>query len=219
MGHQINRSKLWRSDIDKIILAAMLVVFLGFTLFLAFNLEAGIIPDEPAHFVFSNHFASTWGIPQDSLETYARGWYIDQNPFLYYWINGRVVNLLTFLVPSLSTRSLLVALRIVNVGFALGTVLGCYFLAGEIFKNKYWRLLPVFLLINTLMFVFLSSGVNYDNLANLLSMAGFLFLVRVFNKKQYLEYSLLWMIMIGFITLYRIDRQTHVQNLQDLGRA
>ncbi|MCR9260255.1 MAG: MFS transporter [Pseudomonadaceae bacterium] len=28
-----------------------------------------------------------------------------------------------------------------------------------------------------------------------------------------------WMIMIGFITLYRIDRQTHVKNLQDLGRA
>jgi Na+/melibiose symporter-like transporter len=28
-----------------------------------------------------------------------------------------------------------------------------------------------------------------------------------------------WMIMIGFITLYRIDRKTHVDNLKELGRA
>ena len=53
------------------------------------------------------------------------------------------------------------------------------------------------------MFVFLSGGVNYDNLANALCMAGLFFEVRVFNGKNFLQNSLLWMIVISLGTLVK----------------
>lgn len=56
------------------------------------------------------------------------------------------------------------------------------------------------------MFVLLSGGVNYDNLANLLCMAGIYFLKRVFNRKEYISNSLSWMIFIclGCLVKYTI---------------
>lgn len=193
----------WKRNIDKILLIIMLAIFLCYAGYMAVNLEFGIIPDEPAHLAFSKHFATTWGIPEDTYETFRWGWYIQGNPFLYYWINGRVINLLTLLRPSINERDVQVGLRLVNVLYALGTSIFCYLLAGVVFQSKWWRLLPVFLLTNTLMFVFLSAGVNYDNLANLLSMAGLFFLVRVFNHKNFWTNSLAWMIMIALGALVK----------------
>ena len=50
---------------------------------------------------------------------------------------------------------------------------------------------------STLMFVFLSAGVSYDNLANLCATAAALFLIRVLKGKKILTNSLLWVIAIG----------------------
>jgi len=85
--------------------------------------------------------------------------------------------------------------------YAAGTVSFAYLLSKELIKRKWWRLLPVFLLTNTLMFVFLSGGINYDNLVNLLCTAGLYFLARVFNRKSFLPNSLAWMISIALGTL------------------
>lgn len=192
-----------KDKLDKAVLGLILGIFLAYSLFMAVNLQPGIIPDEPAHFIFSKHFASTLGIPDDTPETYRLGWYIERNPFLYYWLNGRIINLLTMLQPSITDRGMLVALRIVSSLYALGTLVFCYYLSGEFIRHKWWRLLPVFLLSNTLMFVFLAAGVNYDNLANLFSMAGLFYLLRVFNHKGFLNNSLAWMIFIGLGALVK----------------
>jgi hypothetical protein len=179
------------------VLIAILLIFLSFAILISLRLKPGIIPDEPAHVTFSKHYASTWGIPEDTYETYSWGWYIEQNPFLYYWINGRIINFFTLLSTEISNWEILVILRLVNVVYAAGTVVFCFLLSKEVIKNRWWQLLPSFLLTNTLMFVFLAGGVNYDNLANLLSMAGLYFLVRVFTRKEFLKNSLLWMILVG----------------------
>jgi hypothetical protein len=173
------------------------------SLFLALNLQTGIIPDEPAHFIFSKHFASTWGIPPDTPKTYSWGIYIEQNPFLYHWINGRIINAVNLFEPAASDWQLLVTLRLLNVLFSLGTVLFCFMLSRELIKDPWWQLVPIFLLTNTLMFVFLSGGVNYDNLANLFSSAGLLFFVRVFTRNNFIKNSLAWIIMIGLGTLVK----------------
>lgn len=195
--------KLWRAHNTSIILSLLLAIFLAYTIFLAMNLQAGIIPDEPAHIVFSQQYALTWSIPEDSAETYSLGWYIQGNPFLYYWINGRIINIIEFLRPNFTEWQFLISLRLINALWGLGTAIFCFLLSKEVIKNKWWQLLPVFLLTNTLMFVFLSGGVSYDNLANLLSMAAIYFFVKVLNKKKFVSNSLGWLICIFAATLVK----------------
>ena len=184
-------------------LVTILLIFLAYTGILAMNLQAAIIPDEPAHFIFSKHYSSTWGIPPDTYETYSWGWYIEGNPFLYYWINGRIINLINLISPGITDFNLLISLRLVNVIYALGTVWFCFLLSNEVIQHRWWQLLPVFLLTNMLMFVFISAGVQYDNLANLLSIAGLYFLVRVIKHHNFAINSLAWMICLALGTLVK----------------
>lgn len=186
-----------------IALAIILLIFLSFSVYMALNLKPGIIPDEPAHFAFSRHFSSTWGLPPDNADTFNLGIYIEQNPFLYYWINGRIINLIDLIKPGATEWQTLVTLRIINVIFATGTVLICFLLSKELIKHPWWQLIPVFLLTNTLMFVFLAAGVNYDNLANLLTMAGLLFFTQVFTREDFIINSSIWMIFISLGTLVK----------------
>jgi hypothetical protein len=206
MTNNNNLISFWKTHGETFLLVLILIGFLAYALFFAFNLKTGIIPDETAHFRFSKHFSTTIGIPADTYETYSLGWYIEQNPFLYYWINGRIINIFHLIRSDASDRQVLVMLRLINVLFSLGTVYICYLLSCQVIKKHWWRLLPVFYLTNTLMFVFLSSGVNYDNLANLFSMTGLYFLVRVLQKKDFVINSLLWItaIALGSLVKYPI---------------
>ena len=193
----------WSNHNTRIILFILLFIFMVYSVFIAVNLKPGLIPDEQAHFLFSKHYSSTWGIPPDVPETYGLGWYIQQNPFLYYWINGRIINIIDLFKPNISEWETLILLRLINVLYAVGTVIVCYLLSKELIKHRWWQLLPVFLLTNTLMFVFLAGGVNYDNLANLLSITAILFLVRVLIHRDFISNSLGWLISIFSGTLVK----------------
>lgn len=196
-----NLKQVWFRNNERLLLFSIFGYFLAFTLFFSFQLKPGIIPDEPAHIIFSNHYSTTWGIPDDTIETYSQGWYIKQNPFLYYWINGRIINFSTWINPSLNDGQLMTILRCASSIYAFVTLVFCYFLAKEIIADKWFRILPVFLLANTLMFTFLSGGVNYDNLTNLLSFAGLFFFTKTILNKEPVKNSLLWMIFIFLGTL------------------
>jgi hypothetical protein len=122
----------------KLILFLILVLFTIASAYIALNLAEGIVPDEKAHFIFSKVYATTWGIPPDSPETYAQGWYIAHNPFLYHWINGRVINLIMFFNPAASNWDLLIVLRLTSVLYSLGTLYFCYLLAKELIRKPWW---------------------------------------------------------------------------------
>jgi len=203
--NKTNKTKLktlWHSHGETIIFLLLLAIFLAYASYIALNLKGGIIPDGTVHYNLSKHFATTLGIPEDNVEAiYVKGVYIKQNPFLYYWINGRVINVFKHLFKPQTEAPIWYALRMLSVLYAAGTVSFAYLLSKEFIKRKRWRLLPVFLLTNTLMFVFLSGGINYDNLVNLLCTAGLYFLARVFNQKSFLPNSLAWMISIALGTL------------------
>ena len=186
-----------------VVFILMATIFSIYAFYIALHLQPNIIPDEPAHFLFSKHFSTTWGIPPDTLETSYWGWVIQQNPFFYHWLNGRFINLITLFNPLISDQEILIFLRISNVLFSIGTITFCYLLSVEVIKHKWWQLLPGFLLTNTLMFVFLAGGLNYDNLANLLSFGGLYFFVRALKHKSFLKNSLVWMILISLATLVK----------------
>jgi len=65
-------------------------------------------------------------------------------------------------------------------------------------------LFVIFLLTNTLMFVFLSAGTTYDTLTNLCSFAAIYFLIRVFKVFSFFGNSLAWLISISAGTLVKI---------------
>lgn len=200
-GNLLTKLKsLWLKYNNILVLFVLIAVFWGYTVFIAFNLELDIVPDEPFHFDVAKNFSTTWGLPEEDRTTRSLGIYIRQNPYLSYWIYGRAINLIDTLVPNANSWQRFVYLRVMNSLFSVGTVIFVYLLSKELIKNKWWQLLPVFTLTNTLMFVLLSSGVNYDNLANMFSAAAILFLVRVLNKKEFFNNSVLWMIFIALGT-------------------
>lgn len=188
-------------NIYNLVLIGIVVIFLSFTIYLALNIKMGISSDSWYHLRVSQKYAETFGIPKNGPDTYK--WRdIEHIPYLYFWINGRLLNFnsITF------NFNEVILLRFVNVLYSLGTLIGTYLLSKEFFKKKSMQLLPVFLLSNTLMFLFLSSSINYDNLANLFSVFSLLFFVRAIKNKGDWENIFLMLIMLclGALTKFTV---------------
>jgi len=184
-----------------LILIAIFAIFLGFTIYLAFNIKMGISSDSWYHLRVSQKYAQTFGIAKNQLDTYQ--WRdIEHIPYLYFWINGRLLNLnsITFHFNEV------ILLRIVSILYSLGTLIGTYLLSKEFFKKKALQLLPVFLLSSTLMFLFLSSSINYDNLGNLFSVFSLIFFVKAIKNKGSWRNIFLMLIMLclGALTKYTV---------------
>lgn len=192
--------EFWNTHVATIVFVVMLLVFIGSSAFFALKLRRGIVPDEPQHFSLSKQFSTTWGVP-GYIPEYGP---LEHRPVLYYWINGRALNVLNYFMALPGDWGMLVALRFLNLFYSTLTVVFCYLLAKELIEGLWWQLLVVFLLTNTLMFVFLSGGVNYDNLTNLCSFAGIYFLIRVLNNKPFYANSLGWLICIGVGALVKV---------------
>ncbi len=198
-----NTSSSSNNRIANTVLVFLLLVFIGSSTFFAVKLQEGIVPDEYHHFNVSKLFSTTWGIPPDTLETIPYG-VINHWPFLSYWINARIFNLLNWVVPSISDRTSLIFFRLINVFYSTLTLLFGYLFAKEIIKNQWGSIFVVFLLTTTLMFVFLSGGDTYDNLINLCSFAGIYFLTRVLNDKSFYINSVIWLICMLIGTLIKV---------------
>lgn len=190
---KINKTVLnfWNTHITTIALIVMLVVFIGSSTFFALKLTRGIIPDESAHFYMSQHFSTTLGIPPNTDQSLALGLdNMDRNPFLYYWLNGRILEFLRLIWPAISGWQQLVFLRLTSIFYSTLSVVFCYQLAKGIIKSRWGHLLVVFMITNTLMFVFLSGGVSYDNFVNLCCFASIYYLACVLNGKSFFPASL-----------------------------
>lgn len=186
---------------QNIIFGILILIFLIFTTYLAFNLKMGISPDSWYHLRVSQEYSKTLGIPENNENTYQ--WRdITNIPYLYFWINGRILNLneITF------NFNQVILLRVFNILFSLGTVIATYLLSKQFIKNKYAQLLPVALLTNTLMFLSLSSSINYDNLGNMFAAFAILFFVKSIKQKYDIKYLLLTILMLclGALTKFTI---------------
>lgn len=186
---------------QNIIFGILILIFLIFTTYLAFNLKMGISPDSWYHLRVSQEYSKTLGIPENNENTYQ--WRdITNIPYLYFWINGRILNLneITF------NFNQVILLRVFNILFSLGTVIATYLLSKQFIKNKYAQLLPVALLTNTLMFLSLSSSINYDNLGNMFAAFAILFFVKSIKQKYDIKYPLLTILMLclGALTKFTI---------------
>lgn len=188
-------------DLHKTIIGLCIGIFMIFTVYMAFNLKIGISPDSWYHLRVSQEYAKTFGIPENNPDTYQ--WRdISHIPYLYYWTNGRILNLnsITF------NFNEAILLRIFNILYSLGTLIGVYLLSKEYIKNKIFQVLPLVLVSNTLMFLLLSSSINYDNLGNLFAIFSIYFFVKSIKNKSTTLYPTLMilMLLLGVLTKFTI---------------
>lgn len=181
---------------------AMLLVFTACVGYFAFHLHKALVPDEPGYIYISTLFAQTCKVPSPTEYSLALGFSrFERLPFLYFWINGRVLNLLTWVAPQITDWHQILGLRVVNGLYSILSILFTWLLAREVIKKPWWRLLPVFMMTSTLMYAFISAGVSYDNLANLGAIGGIYFLVRVLKGRPLITNSLLWIFFIAVGTM------------------
>lgn len=188
-----------------LILLVILVIFTISASYFALKLKRYIIPDEGSHIYMSALFSSTLGIP-DYTETSLKFGYsqLDRMPFLYFWLNGRILNGLNLLVPGIEEWPQIQFLRFTSVLYSIFTLIYCYLLTKEITRSKWWPLLATFMMANTLMFTFLSGGVTYDNISNLCATAGIYYLVRVLKGKPFTANSLAWLVFTATGVMLKI---------------
>lgn len=183
---------------EKVVLIILLSIFTLIIFFLAIKLRMGLSPDSYYHLKVSEAYSTTIGRPLNTPDTYQ--WRdITRISYLFFWINGRVLNINNGVIDEV------ILLRVLNVIYSIGTVFVTYQLSKEIFKNRWKRLLPIFFLTNTLMFVFLSSSINYDNLANLLCVLSIFYFVKFVKSKIDIKYLFL---MILFLCLGALTKFT-----------
>ena len=193
-----------RSEIA--ILFLLLVLFVVCAAYFALHLRRGIIPDEPSHFYISTLFSTTWGFPEVTERALILGHrQFDRFPFLYYWINGRVLHLASLVLPAMTEWHGMLVLRLSSVIYSMLTLVFVYSLAGEVLRKRWWPLLAVFFTSSTLMFTFMSGGISYDNLTILCATAGIYYLVKTLRGKKPVTNSLAW---IFFISLGALVKKT-----------
>jgi 4-amino-4-deoxy-L-arabinose transferase-like glycosyltransferase len=200
--HNLTKTKLVAYS-HVLLLCVILFIFIGYTIFLSINIKPGIIPDETYHFEVSKHLTSTLGIPENIPIAQQVGKSVKQNSYLGYWIYARMLNFFALFSPTATEWQSLVYLRIINALFSWGTVLVTYFVAKEIITDKWLQLLPVFMLTNTLMFVFLSAGVNHDNPAIFFCAISLLFFIKSFKQKSFFQNTLVWILLICIACLIK----------------
>lgn len=180
----------------KYILILILGIFTIFASHLVLNLRMGLSPDSTYHPEVSRAYTTTLGIPENTEATYQfRD--ITRIPYLSFWLNARVMNLNNQTIDINETH----LLRFFNLAFSIGTLLITYLISKEIIKGKWLQILPTFLLANTLMFIFLSSSINYDNMVNLLATMAIYFLIKHIKKPKEIKYTIYMFLALTIGTL------------------
>jgi hypothetical protein len=166
----------------KILLGLTLIYYLVFGVFMAYTDGQ---PDQSVHTHFSQRFSETWGIPEEGDQF--RSFIFTGQPYLYYWLNGLVSKFFQWIFPHNPPIRTIILWRLFSVFLSVFTVYFTYKFAAKVTNNRYAGVLAAFFLSNTLMFVFVSGGINYDNLMNLASMASLFYLVNIYKGENFLK--------------------------------
>ena len=152
--------------------------FLIQCIFFAMTTKYGLPPDETYHYTYIKLFAEH----SPSPILYDQGNYhvlleaVKHPFFLYHFLLG---------FPFLVIRNLpsaYIILRLINVVFGLLSLYFVYLVSNQLKISKLARNLTIFMLSNTLMFVFIFSAVSYDTMFILISMVGVYLLLRLQQK-------------------------------------
>lgn len=177
-------SAIW----DRILAVASSPLFFKLTLawfviqalFLSLSTKYGIPPDETYHFSLITLFEKSGWLPfiHDQTGYYSLGEVYHVPFFLYHYLLS-----LPFHFFSHSSHSVEI-LRLVNILLATWSLTLIVKLAGKLKVSRFVTNLSIFMLVNTLMFVFLAASVNYDNLLIPLALLSFIWTIDFLDDPQ-----------------------------------
>lgn len=170
---------------ERFSLCLVLFYFAGFAFLMSY---LGGQPDQGLHQPLSLRFMETWGIPIEDTSFNV----ISRTPYLTYWINGAVGKLYLFFFPGKNSVTELIRLwRFISIITSVITLFFLYKLTKRLTKNGFLGVIAAFCLGNTIMFVFVSSGISYDNLMNLSSIASIYYLVKIYQNEDFVLNSII----------------------------
>lgn len=154
--------------------------------------EFAVPPDENFHFNLIKLYAERSYTPFISNQEgyYWLGDVTRQGSVLFHYILSWPYRLLDFLPETY------VYLRFINIGFAVGSLLLIKRLAKQLGLSDLVANLSLFMLVNTLMFVFLSAAISYDNPVILLSLLSMVLLVSVMQNFRTVPFLSLILVML-----------------------
>lgn len=167
---------------------ALLVVLVYFLIFGFVMANHGGQPDQRKHIYYSARFSETWGIPEDDPQS---DFHIKGHEYLSYWIYGAAAKLYRLVDPDSNFLNDKLLWRLMSVVMSAGTLFYVYKLTSRVTGNRFGGVLAAFFLANTLMFVFVSGGISYDNMMSLSSAAALYHLVSILKKDDYVKHTAL----------------------------
>jgi len=170
--------------LPRLLTRALLVYFALQLCFFALRIHPDVPPDEFAHLGIARLYSSHLLLPADAPETIEYGAIAGQ-PYLYYWLAGKLLWLDVF---GLSERTFL---RLVSALMAMGTVVYGLRWSALVGASPWARVLLAVFLTNTLMFTGIGAAVSYDALVNLLSAMAIFHLYRWLRERD--PSDLLWL--------------------------
>ncbi len=160
--------------------------------FMAFTTRGGIAPDEGAHMrtiaVYAENGASPF-IKNQPEGTYQLGALTRSTSYMYHYIMSFQYRLLP---DSWSPQAQLVTLRLSNIIFTTAGLIVLLQTLRRLTKNGIVQNMTLFMMSNTLMFVFLAASVNYDNLLFLAANISLYYFVKLwssFSLRDTLKFS------------------------------
>ncbi len=146
-------------------------------LFFAITTRFGVPPDETYHFNLIQLFTKNGWLPfiHNQNGYYSLG-EVTRSPFFLYHYFLSLPNHLFIHLNSL------LLLRVTNICLSLVSIFLVYKIAKYLKFSNFVTNLSIFILVNTLMFSFISGSVSYDNLFIALSMAGVLLTLRLMSN-------------------------------------
>lgn len=179
--------------------ALFLLFFLFFlqTLFFALTIKEGVPPDEAYHIKLSQMYSRTFTGPANSEETFYLG-NIEDIPFLYHWVSGRILNLKNIILPKVNDVAVL---RIFSIIISVLNLFLAYKIVKKITKEKLIHILVITMLANTLMFVFISASIGYDPLVLMFSFLSIFLVLKLLKGNSLVSLLLLTIsLLAGMLT-------------------
>lgn len=140
--------------------------------------------DEGYHLEVIRFFSHHWQpfIASQPPDTYAQGAIVHNPSFLYHFLLSFPYRLVAAFTDSLAVQ--VIALRFINVGLAVGTLLVLRRLFGLMRVAPLLANITLFILALTPMFTALSAQINYDNAVILLAAVAGYFAVRLLTAPR-----------------------------------